>query len=106
MTILEILGRHIADVCNHGDIECRCGEQCDTPEAHRTHLAEVLGKHMQEREAQLRQLVRDMTDSGACWFDHHGGCQEHGYLELRPGELCPHAEAKQLLGMEEPNSGR
>ena len=49
MTIQEILGRHIADVCNHGDIECRCGEQCDTPEAHRAHLAEVLDKHMQGR---------------------------------------------------------
>lgn len=51
MTIQEILGRHIADVCMHGDIECRCGEQCDLPEDHRAHLADVLDKHMQEREA-------------------------------------------------------
>jgi hypothetical protein len=46
---------------------------------------------------QLRQLVRDFTDPDECWFDHHGGCQAHGYLSLEPGELCPHAEAKQLI---------
>lgn len=62
MTILEILGRHIADVCNHGDIECRCGEQCDTPEAHRAHLAEVLNKHMQEREAAVIAGLAELLD--------------------------------------------
>lgn len=46
---------------------------------------------------QLRQLLRDFTDPDECWFDHHGGCQAHGYLSLEPGELCPHAEAKQLI---------
>lgn len=46
---------------------------------------------------QLRQLVRAFTDPDDCWFDHHGGCQAHGYLSLEPGELCPHAEAKQLI---------
>lgn len=49
MSILEILSQHIADVCNHGDIECRCGEQCDTPEDHRKHLAQVLDQHERER---------------------------------------------------------
>lgn len=47
--------------------------------------------------AQLRELVEAFTDSDPCWFDHHGGCQSHGYLYLEPGELCPHAEAKQLI---------
>lgn len=46
---------------------------------------------------QLRQLIRDFTDPDECWFDHHGGCQAHGYLSLEAGELCPHAEAKQLI---------
>lgn len=46
---------------------------------------------------QLRNLIRAFTDSGDCWFDHHGGCQAHGYLSLEAGELCPHAEAKQLI---------
>ena len=45
----------------------------------------------------IHQLIHDLTDPGECWFDHHGGCQEHGYLTLRPGEKCPHAEARELL---------
>ena len=53
---------------------------------------------------QLRQLVRDFTDPDECWFDHHGGCQAHGYLSLEPGELCPHAEAKQLIAEWETNT--
>lgn len=112
MTIQEILEAHqigytYADIhglqkqgCTGCDfrIEGQASEIGNMREIHRAHLAEVLEKHMQEREAQLRQLIRDMTDPGKCWFDHHGGCQEHGYLDLKPGELCPHAEAKQLLG--------
>ncbi|WP_327139382.1 hypothetical protein [Nocardia sp. NBC_01327] len=50
-----------------------------------------------EELLQLRSLVIAFTDSGACWHDHHGGCQAHGYLRLEPGELCPHAVAKQLI---------
>lgn len=46
---------------------------------------------------ELLTLLRDMIDPDPCWFDHHGGCQAHGYLSLRPGELCPHHEAKELL---------
>lgn len=46
---------------------------------------------------ELVDLLRDMVDPGECWFDHHGGCQEHGYLSLRPGEICPHEEAKQVI---------
>ena len=46
---------------------------------------------------QLRVLVRDLCDPDPCWFDHHGGCQAHGYLSLERGQLCPHEEAKQLL---------
>lgn len=101
MTIQEILEAHVQFL---RDGRCLCEDYgpIRTGLEHRAHVAEVLDKHMQEREAQLRQLVRDMTGPGACWFDHHGGCQEHGYLDLKPGELCPHAEAKQLLG-DEPN---
>ncbi len=42
-------------------------------------------------------LIRDLTDRDDCWFDHHGGCQAHGYLSLEPGEKCPQQEAKELL---------
>lgn len=98
MTILEILEAHKVLAFSGSDTVCACDRTWRPDALHRAHLAEVLDKHMQEREQQMRQLIRDMTDPGACWFDHHGGCQEHGYLELKPGELCPHAEAKQLLG--------
>ncbi len=103
MSILEILEAH-SMVPGHYD--CRCGwERTAGQPSHRAHVAEQLEQHMQEREAQMRQLIRDMTDPGKCWFDHRGGCQEHGYLTLKPGELCPHAEAMQLLG-EESSDGR
>lgn len=45
-------------------------------------------------------VMRDLVDVDACWFDHHGGCQAHGFLHLEPGEKCPHAAAKELLGMQ------
>lgn len=112
MSIQEILEAHDDLYFNNlnNKFYCDCGLELGDKSktyymmdsTHRVHVAEVLDKYMQEREAQMRQLIRDMTDPGACWFDHHGGCQEHGYLELKPGELCPHAEAKQLLG-DEPN---
>jgi hypothetical protein len=47
--------------------------------------------------AKVLALLRDLTDGDPCLFDHHGGCQAHGYLTLQPGELCPHEEAKRLL---------
>lgn len=56
-----------------------------------------LGEHDAEVKAPLLALLRDMVDEDPCWFDHGGGCQAHGYISLQPGELCPHAEAKQLL---------
>jgi hypothetical protein len=45
----------------------------------------------------LRCLVRDLSDSDPCWFDHHGGCQAHGYLSLGPGEKCPQSEAQEIV---------
>lgn len=42
-------------------------------------------------------LLRSLVDEGDCSFDHHGGCQGHGYLSLEPGEKCPQAELKELL---------
>jgi len=51
-------------------------------------------------EAKFRDAVRlidSLIDVGDCWFDHHGGCQEHGYLRLELGEKCPQQEAKELV---------
>ena len=80
MTIQEILGRHIADVCNHGDIECRCGEQCDTPEAHRAHLAEVLDKHMREAKAEAYKDAERILHEEARWqLDLHQRHKEYRF---------------------------
>lgn len=49
------------------------------------------------------ELLRSLVDEDDCWFDHHGGCQAHGYLSLEPGEKCPHAEAKELLAAHKPD---
>lgn len=49
-----------------------------------------------------RELLESLIDGDPCSFDHHGGCQAHGYLELEPGELCPQAELKQHLAVTAP----
>ena len=38
-------------------------------------------------------LVKELTDAGECWYDHHGLCQAHN-LQERP---CPHSRAKEWL---------
>jgi hypothetical protein len=42
-------------------------------------------------------LLRALEDGEPCWFDHHGGCQAHGFLGLQPGEKCPNGAARELL---------
>lgn len=42
-------------------------------------------------------LLRALEDGEPCWFDHHGGCQAHGFLTLKPGEKCPNGAARELL---------
>jgi hypothetical protein len=62
--------------------------------------AQSLLDRVAELEAELDVavlLVEALVDEDDCWFDHHGGCQAHGFLSLEPGEKCPHAEAKELL---------
>lgn len=60
-------------------------------------LASELEAVLEERNTKLRPLIADFTNTDACSFDHHGGCQAHGYISLRPGEVCPHQEAKDWL---------
>lgn len=50
--------------------------------------------------APLVRILRDLADPNPCTFDHHGGCQEHGYLELAPGQACPVHEAQQIIAAE------
>ena len=42
-------------------------------------------------------LLKSLVDPDECWFDHHGGCQAHGYLSLEPGEACPQEELRAIL---------
>lgn len=45
----------------------------------------------------LLRLISSLVDDDECRFDHHGGCQAHGFLSLEPGEMCPNEEAKRLV---------
>lgn len=44
-----------------------------------------------------RELLEELVEKELCWYDHHGGCQAHGYLSLEPGEVCPMLQAQRLL---------
>jgi hypothetical protein len=52
---------------------------------------------MAEVVAVSRELLEALVDADECWFDHHGGCQAHRYLDLQSGEKCPQQELKELL---------
>lgn len=45
----------------------------------------------------LQLLECFVHENDPCCFDHHGGCQSHGFLSLEPGERCPHAEAVDVI---------
>ena len=42
-------------------------------------------------------LIDSIRSDEPCWFDQHGGCQEHGYLGLRHGERCPQGQAPETV---------
>lgn len=48
---------------------------------------------------ELRAIVRDLSEheDQPCQFDHHGYCQEHGWLETDPP--CPIPRARAALGL-------
>lgn len=48
-------------------------------------------------------FLDSLVEEEECRFDHHGGCQEHGYLSLQQGEKCPQFELKELLADDQPN---
>jgi hypothetical protein len=46
----------------------------------------------------MRELVDQLTEGdreNPCRFDHHGYCQEHGWLETNPS--CPWGRAAELF---------
>lgn len=54
----------------------------------------ALEKH-RVRAAAAEVVLRDLVDDDHCWYDHHGYCQAHGWLQTEP--RCPHQRAKELL---------
>lgn len=74
------------------------GQHDETPPTQDAYNAAVAALHRhKERAERALNLIADLVDPDDCWFDHHGGCQAHGYLSLEPGEKCPQQEAKELL---------
>jgi len=39
-------------------------------------------------------VLEQLIDDNECSFDHHGYCQEHGWMDK---STCPHALAKEIL---------
>lgn len=54
----------------------------------------LYGKASGDR-AVAKELLADLTDPDPCWFDHHGYCQAHWWMETDPE--CPHERAKRVL---------
>jgi len=54
----------------------------------------------------LRRLLDAIVEDSDCRFDHHGGCQEHGFLWLEQGEVCPNHEARELLSRTQQGEGK
>ena len=49
------------------------------------------------------ELLQELTsESEPCWFDHHGGCQEHGYLSGG----CAFDDARKFIKRYEVNNGK
>lgn len=42
-------------------------------------------------------LLEALVEEEDCDFDHHGGCQAHGYLTLTTEETCPQERLKGIL---------
>jgi hypothetical protein len=60
-------------------------------------------KTMNEMITIPRELLESLLDGEDCDYDHHGGCQAHGYLTLEKGQRCPQEEARELLALSKPN---
>lgn len=66
-------------------------------------VAELDGFQLQAEGA--IELLADLADPDSCHYDHHGGCQAHGYLSLANGEQCPHSLARAFLAAARPSAG-
>lgn len=72
MTIQEILEAHKLMDVRHLVVTheyCNCNELFENKTDHRAHVAEVLGKHMHEREAaEVERLAKVIEEEGEGYF--------------------------------------
>ena len=86
---------------HHWDLNAPCTCDCLS---HKGVRAEMRRHEESQRQAARLKAGREALDLLAsfvaedeCWFDHHGGCQAHGFLYLKPGDVCPNERAKRLV---------
>lgn len=70
----------------------RLGEGVSTQENTSMEAQEIIDK-LKKKVQKARQIIRHLVDEDECDFDHHGGCQAHGYLS----GPCMVKEAKEFL---------
>lgn len=81
--------------CRHSTLDKHdVNPRCSTRKRVAAQMASALEAAEPRMLAEVTALVSDLTDPDGCSYDHHGGCQAHGYLSLQPGEMCPQLEAK------------
>lgn len=56
-------------------------------------------RDLHAKNAELVQLIDDLRDPDPCWYDHHGYCQAHGWMDTEP--RCPDARAADLFAATE-----
>lgn len=98
--IVDVVRRHasLSDSISWAELGIKVPEARDLVQ----HI-DRLAKASQSLPDHVLDLIRDLTDEDDCYFDHHRGCQAHGYLNLQ-GRKCPHQEAKELLAAHRPTS--
>lgn len=82
MTIQEILVAHRALANAPDDTVCACDRTWRTNTAYRAHLAEVLDKHMQEREAAVIAGLAELLDE---YRGNHDVAECAAYVEGETG---------------------
>lgn len=101
-SMADVLGEHEMEnspvIRGEGYTRCSCGflsKGAYSRAAHNRHVEDALSAAGFGPVQESADLIRDLTDPEPCSFDHHGGCQAHGYLSLEPGDTCPQHDAKQ-----------
>lgn len=66
-----------------------------TIEGHAHAVLEAVLPLLRQRYKPVIDILTDLTDPNPCWYDHHGYCQEHGWMTTDPP--CAQKRAKEWL---------